>query len=75
MPLNIEAEGVKIPQLDRIVNVLRAITALVEGLLKAIPSARRGVVVAKRIEDEPEWKTYGLKCTIRRYRRYRLRIT
>jgi len=54
-PLNVKAIGVKIPQLDHIViiNVLRAATALVEGLLKALPSARQGVVVAKRIEDKP----------------------
>ncbi|MCL5788440.1 MAG: uracil phosphoribosyltransferase [Candidatus Marsarchaeota archaeon] len=45
-------KGTVIDSLDRvvIVNVLRAATPLVEGLLKAFPSARQGVVVAKRIE-------------------------
>lgn len=49
------ARGVVIRDLERvvIVNVLRAATPLVEGLLKAFPSARQGVVVAKRRE-----KTY-----------------
>jgi uracil phosphoribosyltransferase len=46
------ARGVVIRDLDHvvIVNVLRAATPLVEGLLKAFPNARQGVVVAKRRE-------------------------
>ncbi len=54
-PLNVKAKGIRIPQMNHIViiNVLRAATALVEGLLKALPSARQGVVVAKRFEDKP----------------------
>ncbi len=47
-----KARGVVIKDLDNIVivNVLRAATPLVEGLLKAFPAARQGVVVAKRQE-------------------------
>jgi uracil phosphoribosyltransferase len=54
-PLGVKAKGVRIPQLRNIVivNVLRAATAFVEGLLKALPLSRQGVVVAKRIEDKP----------------------
>ncbi|MEM3670643.1 MAG: uracil phosphoribosyltransferase [Thermoprotei archaeon] len=49
-----KTRGVVIDSLDRVViiNVLRAATPLVEGLLKAFPSARQGVVVAKRRETE-----------------------
>lgn len=48
-----KAEGVVIPDKDNIliVNVLRAAIPLVEGLLKAFPKARQGVISAKRIED------------------------
>jgi uracil phosphoribosyltransferase len=48
-----KAKGVLISELDHvvIVNILRAATPLVEGLLKAFPSARQGVVVAKRRES------------------------
>ncbi|MEM3711840.1 MAG: uracil phosphoribosyltransferase, partial [Thermoprotei archaeon] len=51
-PLSV-AKGVLIAELDHvvIVNILRAATPLVEGLLKAFPSARQGVVVAKRRES------------------------
>lgn len=35
-----------------IVNVLRAATPLVEGLLKAFPAAKQGVVAASRREME-----------------------
>lgn len=47
-----KAKGVVIRGLEHvvIVNILRAATPLVEGLLKAFPSARQGVVVAKRRE-------------------------
>ncbi|BBD71639.1 uracil phosphoribosyltransferase [Sulfodiicoccus acidiphilus] len=53
-PLSTLARGVRIVGLERvvIVNVMRAATPLVEGLLKAFPSARQGVVVAKRKEGE-----------------------
>lgn len=48
------ARGVVIDALEKviIINVLRAATPLVEGLLKAFPSARQGVVVARRRETE-----------------------
>lgn len=47
------AEGVEIVGLDRvvIVQVLRAAMPLVEGLLKAFPQARLGVVAARRREE------------------------
>jgi uracil phosphoribosyltransferase len=49
-----KAKGISLVGLERItiVNVLRAATPLVEGLLKAFPSAKQGVVVAKRREHE-----------------------
>ncbi|PSN83104.1 uracil phosphoribosyltransferase [Candidatus Marsarchaeota G2 archaeon ECH_B_SAG-G16] len=49
-----KAKGIVIDSLEKvvIVNVLRAATPLVEGLLKAFPSAKQGVVVAKRREAE-----------------------
>lgn len=49
-----EAKGVVIRDLDNImiVNVLRAATPLVEGLLKAFPAAKQGVVAASRKEVE-----------------------
>ncbi|MEM4371577.1 MAG: uracil phosphoribosyltransferase [Metallosphaera sp.] len=53
-PLGVEAKGVVIKDLDNImiVNVLRAATPLVEGLLKAFPAAKQGVVAASRREME-----------------------
>ncbi|BCS92005.1 uracil phosphoribosyltransferase [Metallosphaera javensis (ex Sakai et al. 2022)] len=53
-PLGVEAKGVVIRDLDNImiVNVLRAATPLVEGLLKAFPAAKQGVVAASRKEVE-----------------------
>lgn len=54
-PLMVKAKGYKIPDLDHviIINVLRAATPLVEGLLKALPDAKQGVVAIKRIEEKP----------------------
>ncbi|MEZ0248676.1 MAG: uracil phosphoribosyltransferase [Thermoproteus sp.] len=48
-----EAKGVVLDDLDKvvIVEVLRAAMPLVEGLLKAFPEARIGVVAAKRREE------------------------
>jgi uracil phosphoribosyltransferase len=48
------SKGIVIDSLDRVViiSVLRAATPLVEGLLKAFPSAKQGVVVARRREKE-----------------------
>ncbi|BCU70545.1 uracil phosphoribosyltransferase [Stygiolobus caldivivus] len=53
-PLGTKAKGIKIYDLENIViiNVLRAATPLVEGLLKALPTARLGVVAASRKEKE-----------------------
>jgi uracil phosphoribosyltransferase len=51
-PLGV-AKGVEIVGLDRvvIVEVLRAAMPFVEGLLKAFPQARLGVVAARRREE------------------------
>ena len=48
-----EARGIVLEDLDRvvIVEVLRAAMPLVEGLLKAFPEARIGVIAAKRREE------------------------
>ncbi|MEF8813228.1 MAG: uracil phosphoribosyltransferase [Halovenus sp.] len=48
-----ETEGTRIDGLDSvvIVNVLRAATPFVEGLLKAFPAARQGVISASRDES------------------------
>lgn len=53
-PLGVKASGIKIYDMDNIIiiNVLRAATPLVEGFLKAFPSARLGVVGASRRETE-----------------------
>lgn len=53
-PLGVKTKGVKISDLENviIINILRAATPLVEGLLKAFPAARQGVVTAKRREIE-----------------------
>jgi len=52
-PLEVEAEGVEIPDIDNIVliTVLRAAMPLAEGLLKIFPTARQGVVSARRVEE------------------------
>jgi|SRR5579884_1209282 uracil phosphoribosyltransferase len=54
-PLNVQADGIVIPDLENIVivNVLRAAMPLVEGLLKAFPLARQGVMAIQRVEDKP----------------------
>jgi uracil phosphoribosyltransferase len=53
-PLGTKAKGVYIYDLENVViiNILRAATPLVEGLLKALPTARLGVVAASRKETE-----------------------
>jgi uracil phosphoribosyltransferase len=50
------AKGVEIVGLDKvvIVQVLRAAMPFVEGLLKAFPQARLGVVAARRREEGGE---------------------
>ena len=55
-PLGVKAKGVYIYDLENIViiNILRAATPLVEGLLKALPSARQGVIAASRKEKKVE---------------------
>ena len=54
-PLGVKARGIKISDMEHVViiNVLRAATPLVEGLLKALPDARQGVVGIRRIEEKP----------------------
>ncbi|AWR99491.1 uracil phosphoribosyltransferase [Metallosphaera hakonensis] len=51
-PLGVSAKGVLIRDMDNIVivNILRAATPLVEGLLKAFPAAKQGVIAASRRE-------------------------
>lgn len=55
-PLGVKAKGVYIYDIENIViiNILRAATPLVEGLLKALPTARLGVIAASRKEKEVE---------------------
>lgn len=55
-PLGVKAKGVYIYDLENIViiNILRAATPLVEGLLKALPTARLGVIAASRKETQVE---------------------
>jgi uracil phosphoribosyltransferase len=54
-PLQVKAPGLTIPDLEHVViiNVLRAAMPLVEGLLKAFPLARQGVMAIQRIESKP----------------------
>lgn len=51
-PLGVRAKGVRIYDMENVViiNILRAATPLVEGLLKAFPAARQGVITARRKE-------------------------
>ncbi|MEM3863281.1 MAG: uracil phosphoribosyltransferase, partial [Metallosphaera sp.] len=53
-PLGANVKGVMIKDLENImiINVLRAATPLVEGLLKAFPAAKQGVIAASRRESE-----------------------
>lgn len=52
-PLGVKARGVRIKDLDKviIVQILRAAMPMVEGLLKAFPAARIGVISARRVEN------------------------
>ncbi|MDG6935135.1 MAG: uracil phosphoribosyltransferase [Nitrososphaerota archaeon] len=54
-PLGATAPGIQIPEMEHvvIVNILRAAMPLVEGLLKAFPLARQGVMAIQRTEDRP----------------------
>ncbi len=53
-PLGVKAEGIRIPDMEKviIINVLRAAMPLVEGLIKIFPSARQGVISARRVEEK-----------------------
>lgn len=53
-PLGVVAEGIRIPDMDNVViiNILRAAMPMVEGLIKIFPSARQGVVSARRVEEK-----------------------
>jgi uracil phosphoribosyltransferase len=53
-PMGIKAKGVVVPDMEHIViiNVLRAATALVEGMLKSFPHARLGVLAIQRVEEK-----------------------
>jgi uracil phosphoribosyltransferase len=53
-PLQVKAKGVTVPDMEHIViiNVLRAATAFVEGMLKSFPYARLGVLAVQRVEEK-----------------------
>ncbi|AAY80079.1 uracil phosphoribosyltransferase [Sulfolobus acidocaldarius] len=53
-PLGTKAKGIYIYDLENIliISILRAATPFVEGLLKALPTARLGVIAASRKEKE-----------------------
>lgn len=53
-PLGVEYEGMEIDGINDIViiQVLRASMPLVEGLIKILPSARMGVISARRVEEK-----------------------
>jgi uracil phosphoribosyltransferase len=53
-PLGVVAEGVRIPDMDyiAIISILRAAMPMVEGLIKIFPSARQGIVSARRVEEK-----------------------
>ena len=53
-PLKVKAKGVTVPDMEHVViiNVLRAATALVEGMLKSFPHARLGVLAVQRVEEK-----------------------
>ena len=52
-PLGVKARGVEIPDVDKVVlvTVLRAAMPLTEGLLKVFPTAKQGVISARRVEE------------------------
>lgn len=66
-PLNVKAEGIRLPDMDKIVivQVLRASMPLVEGMIKIFPAARQGVVSARRVEElgmsEDKWFNIEIK--------------
>ena len=53
-PLGVKARGVKIRDQDKvvIVTILRAGMPMTEGLVKVFPSARQGVISARRVEEK-----------------------
>lgn len=53
-PLGAVAEGIRIPDMERvvIVTILRAAMPMVEGLVKIFPSARQGIISARRVEEK-----------------------
>jgi uracil phosphoribosyltransferase len=53
-PLGVEHEGIEIEGINDVViiQVLRASMPLVEGLIKILPSARMGVISARRVEEK-----------------------
>ncbi len=52
-PLGVKARGVRVKDMDKviIIQILRAAMPMVEGLLKAFPAARIGVISARRVEN------------------------
>ncbi|MDT7888177.1 MAG: uracil phosphoribosyltransferase [Desulfurococcales archaeon] len=65
-PLGVTAEGVRIPDMDYIVivNILRAAMPMVEGLIKIFPSARQGIVSARRVEEKGMASSYEFDVEI-----------
>lgn len=53
-PLGVQAEGVRIKDVDKvvIVTVLRAAWPMTEGLIKIFPNAKQGIISAKRVEEK-----------------------
>ncbi len=65
-PLGVFAEGIRIPDMDHvvIVNILRAAMPMVEGLIKIFPSARQGIVSARRVEEKGMAPNYSFEVEI-----------
>lgn len=65
-PLNVIAEGIRIPDMDKviIISVLRAAMPMTEGLIKIFPNARQGVVSARRVEEKGMNPDYSFEIEI-----------
>jgi uracil phosphoribosyltransferase len=65
-PLGVMAEGIRIPDMEHVViiNILRAAMPMVEGLIKIFPSARQGIVSARRVEEKGMGANYSFDVEI-----------
>jgi uracil phosphoribosyltransferase len=65
-PLGVLAEGIRIPDMENIViiSILRAAMPMVEGLIKIFPSARQGIVSARRVEERGMSPLYEFEVEI-----------